>query len=169
MTDTILRGDLTRPRPAVSSKDKEDASKESAQKQTTSTAISLGKYTIISPSAILRPPIRQTASTYTPYPVKIGDHVLVGPNSVISAAQIHSHVVIGARCVLQPFCIIRENVRILDDTVVPANMIVPPGVVVGGRPARVLDEVGEGWGVEGARGAGWVEGGDLRDVVRGIK
>jgi dynactin 5 len=95
--------------------------------------------------------------------------VLIGPHSVISAAQIHSHVVVGARCVLQPFCVIRENVRILEDSVIPAGMVVPPGVIVGGRPAKVIDEVGEGWGVEGARGAGWIEGGDLREVVRDIK
>ena len=67
-----------------------------------------------------------------------------------------------------PFCIIRENVRILPDSVVPANMVVPPGVVVAGRPARIVGEVGEGFGVDGT-GEGYVEGGDLREVVRGIK
>jgi dynactin-5 len=174
MTDAIVRGDITRPRPtaSTSSTTKEsDGSKPdpAAQKQTSSTAIALGKYTIIAPSAILRPPARQTASGYTPYPLKIGDHVLVGPNSVISAAQVHSHVIIGARCILQPFCVIRENVRILDDSVVPAGMVVPPGVVVAGRPARIVDDVGEGWGVEGAKGADWTPGGDLKEVVRGVK
>lgn len=75
---------------------------------------------------------------------------------------------IGSRCILQSFCIIRENVKILDDSVIPANMVVPPGVVVGGRPARILGEVGEGWGV-GVGGEEWVEGGDLRGVVRGVR
>jgi dynactin-5 len=50
-------------------------------------------------------------------------------------------------------------------------MVVPPGVVVGGRPARIVGEVGEGWGVVVGGGGPeeWVEGGDLRGVVRSIK
>jgi dynactin 5 len=61
---------------------------------------------------------------------------------------------------------------VLDDSIVPAGMVVPPGVVVGGRPARIVGEVGEGWGVAVGGGGGaeeWVEGGDLRGVVRSIK
>ena len=88
----------------------------------------------------------------------------------MSAAQIHAHVHVGARCVLQAFCIIREHVRILDDSVVPAGMVVPPGVVVGGRPARIVGEQGEGWGVSSGQGGDeWVEGGDLRGVVKAVK
>jgi dynactin-5 len=98
----------------------------------------------------------------------------VGPNSVIQAAQISSHVHIGENCVLQPFCMIKENCKILPRTVVPANMVVPPNSVVGGRPGRIVGEVGEGWGVAvgasaGASGEGWVEGGDLRELVRSIR
>lgn len=49
-------------------------------------------------------------------------------------------------------------------------MIIPPGSVVGGRPGRVIDEVGEGWGAgSGGPGEEWVEGGDLRELVRSIK
>lgn len=106
--------------------------------------------------------------------MKIGDNVFIGSDSVIQSAQIASHVHIGDHVVLQPFCIIRENVKILPFTVVPANMVVPPGVVVGGRPARIIGETGEGWGVMSAAiGAtdedGWVEGGDLRELVRSIR
>lgn len=68
-------------------------------------------------------------------------------------------------------------------------MVIPSGSVVGGRPARVIGEVGEGWGVSGGGGSvgssggagagglgvggggekNWVEGGDLRELVRSIK
>lgn len=76
---------------------------------------------------------------------------------------------------------VKENVKVLPDTVIPGSMIIPPGSVVGGRPARILGEVGEGWGVSagGSAAAGlaiasggeknWVEGGDLRELVRSIK
>lgn len=69
---------------------------------------------------------------------------------------------------------IKENCKILPDTVVPPNMVIPPGSVVGGRPGRIIGEVGEGWGVSvGGIGAtdgdAWVEGGELRELVRSIR
>ena len=103
-------------------------------------------------------------------PMRIGDNVFIGPDSHISAAAISSHVHIGANCVLSALCIVREYSKILPDSVVPPGMTVPAGAVVGGRPATILGEVGEGWGVGGAmEGEEWVEGGDLRPLVRSIK
>lgn len=103
-----------------------------------------------------------------------------GPNCTISAINISSHVHIGANVTIHPFAIIKENVKILPNTVVPMNMVIASGSVVGGRPARVVGEVGEGWGVSGGGVAGglgvgggsedkWVEGGDLRELVRSIR
>ena len=58
---------------------------------------------------------------------------------------------------------VKDRVKILPGTVVPAGMVVPSGSVVGGRPGRVVGEVGEGWGVrEGG------EGGEGREVWRGV-
>jgi dynactin-5 len=169
MSDVHLRGDLVRPR-APTSTDAATATAAAAGSKPASstTAISIGKTTIISPSTVLRPPTRLSRGQWTPYPLKIGDQVFIGPQCVVSAALIHSHVHVGAGCVLMPFCIVRENVRILPGSVVPANMVIPPNSVVAGRPARVVGEVGEGWGVN-AVGEEWVEGGDLRDVVRGVR
>ena len=49
-------------------------------------------------------------------------------------------------------------------------MIIPPGSVVAGKPARIIGEVGEGWGQGGGgEGEEWIEGGDLRALVRSIK
>lgn len=87
---------------------------------------------------------------------------------------------IGERVTIGPFVIIKENVKILPNTVIPANMVIASGSVVAGRPARVIGEVGEGWGVSGGGSGGglgvggggeekWVEGGDLRELVRSIK
>jgi dynactin-5 len=75
---------------------------------------------------------------------------------------------------------VKENVKILPNTVSPAHMVISSGSVVGGRPARVIGEVGEGWGGDrtgaggglGVGGGGekqWLEGGDLRELVRSIK
>lgn len=103
-------------------------------------------------------------------PMRIGDNVFIGPNSHISSASISNHVYVGAGSVLSPLCIVKEGSKILPDTVVPPGMTVPAGTVVGGRPGRVLGEVGDGWGQGGGgEGEEWVEGGDLRALVRSIK
>lgn len=114
--------------------------------------------------------MRQSRGQMTYYPLRIGDNVFIGPGSHVASLSISSHVHIGEGCVLSPFSIIKENCRILPGTVVPPAMVVPPGSVVAGKPARVIGEVGEGWGQGGGgEGEEWVEGGDLRALVRSIK
>lgn len=102
------------------------------------------------------------------YPVKIGDNVFIGPGTYVASAGISSHAHIGANCVLSPFCIIKEGARVLPDSVVPPNMIVPAGCIAAGRPARIISEIGDGAG-QGGTIDEWVEGGDLRELVRSIK
>ena len=95
---------------------------------------------------------------FSHYPLKIADHVFVGPSSIIEAALIGSHVNIGASVVVGKFAIIKDYVRILDGSVVPPNMVIPSFSVVAGRPARVVGEIAEGE----------VDGMDLREVYRGV-
>lgn len=122
-----------------------------------------------SSSAHLSPQMRkfglQHACAYT--------YLYAGPNSQISSISISSHVHIGPNCILHPFSIVKENVKILPNTVVPANMVIPSGSIVAGQPARVVGEIAEGWGVSGGGGVGggpeWTEGGDLRELVRSIR
>lgn len=92
------------------------------------------------------------------YPLKIVDHVFIGPSSIIEAALIGSHVHIGSNCVVGKFAIIKDFVKILDGTVVPPNMVIPSFSIVAGRPGRVIGEVAEGE----------IEGFDLREVYRAI-
>ncbi|OCK84345.1 dynactin subunit 5 [Lepidopterella palustris CBS 459.81] len=171
--DVHLRGDLHPSRPAPSS------SNNGPARDAPPTSISIGRCTVVSAGCVVRPPSRVSRGAVHYYPMKIGDNVFIGPNTTISAISISSHVHIGAGCVIHPFAIIKDNVKILPNTVVPAHMVIPSGSVVAGRPARVVGEVGEGWGVSaggagggalgGAGGQGWVEGGDLRELVRGIR
>lgn len=104
------------------------------------------------------------------YPMRIGDNVFIGQGTHVSSATISSHVHIGENCVLGAFSMLKEHSKVLPNTVVPPNMIVPPGTIVGGRPARIIGEVGDGYG-QGTAGEGeeWIEGGDLRSLVRSIK
>lgn len=77
-------------------------------------------------------------------PLRIGDHVFVGENSVVQAATIGSHVHIEANAVVGEFAIVKDYVRILEGTVVPANMVIPSFSIVAGQPGRVIGEVPEG-------------------------
>lgn len=129
-----------------------------------------GSATVVSTNCTIRPPMRLSRGQMTFYPTRIGDNVFVGPGTHISAISISSHVYIGANCVLSPFCAIKECCKILPNTVVPAHMMVPPGSIVAGRPGKIVGEVGDGWGQGGGgEGEEWVEGGDLRPLVRSIK
>ncbi|KAF2153883.1 dynactin [Myriangium duriaei CBS 260.36] len=158
MAEVCLRGDLHR----FSCSDGVDKGP--------TTSISIGRYAVVATGTTLRPPCRISRGQMAYYPIRIGDNVFIGPSCMISAISISSHVYIGANCVLSPFCIIKENCKVLPNTVVPANMVVPPSSVVGGNPGRVIDDVGEGWGAgTGGPGEDWVEGGDLRELVRSIK
>lgn len=164
MAGVCLRGDLCRkPEPPSSTSD----GKEKSQPNT---AISIGRATVISTNCTIRPPMRLHKGQMTYIPMRIGDNVFIGPSSHISCASISSHVWIGANCVLESMCIVKEFSKIMPGTVVPPGMTVPAGAVVAGRPARIVGEVGDGWGQGGGmEREDWVEGGDLRPLVRSIK
>ncbi|KAF2005618.1 trimeric LpxA-like protein [Amniculicola lignicola CBS 123094] len=170
MADVHLRGDLHPTRAAPSTSGKEPIT----------TSISIGRCTVISTGSVIRPPSRISRGEVHYYPMKIGDNVFIGPHCTISAISISSHVHISHHVTIHPFAMIKENVKILPHAVIPANMVIPSGSVVGGQPARVVGEVGEGWGVGGGVSGGigggekggekgWVEGGDLRELVRSVK
>ncbi|KAK0336755.1 hypothetical protein LTR91_014130 [Friedmanniomyces endolithicus] len=160
MAGAILRGDLHR---------KSDRPAE-GEKGAPITAINIGRASVISTDCTIRPPMRMSRGQMTFYPMRIGDNVFIGTGTHVSALSISSHVHVGANCVLSPFCVIKESCKILPDTVVPPHMVIPPGSIVAGRPARVVGEVGEGWGQGGGgEGEEYVEGGDLRALVRSIK
>ena len=78
------------------------------------------------------------------HPLKLSDHVFVGASSIIEAALIGNRVYIGANCHIGKFVMIRDCVRILEGSVVPAGMVIPSFSVVAGRPARVVGELAEG-------------------------
>ncbi|TVY85660.1 Dynactin subunit, partial [Lachnellula willkommii] len=98
-------------------------------------------------------PANTQHSWFSHYPLKIADHVFIGPSSVIEAALIGSHVSIGANCTIGKFAIIKDYVKVLDGTVVPPNTVVPSFSIVAGRPGRVVGEIAEGE----------IEGMDLRE------
>ena len=83
--------------------------------------------------------------------MKIGDHVHIGANSVVEAAQIGNHVEIGKNCVIVSrqcrsafirqlkamqgkFTIIKDCAKIADNTIIPPNTVVPALSLFAGNP-----------------------------------
>lgn len=60
-------------------------------------------------------------------------------------------------------CIIRDWAKVLEGAVVAPGTVVMSGLVFGGRPAREVGEVGEGWGAHEG-----MEGGDLRELWKSV-
>ncbi|KAG9235453.1 dynactin [Amylocarpus encephaloides] len=147
--EVIIRGDLLRTYPSSSG----DGGKGGHP-----VAVAIGRYCFFARACDLRPPGKMYKGTFSHYPLKIADHVFIGPSSIIEAALVGSHVNIGANCIIGKFVIIKDFVRVLNGTVVPPNMVIPSFSVVAGIPGRVVGEVSEGE----------VDGFDLRDIYRSI-
>ncbi|KAG6099632.1 hypothetical protein E4U31_004314 [Claviceps sp. LM219 group G6] len=137
--EVMIRGDLVRTAPPPSS-----STSPSTTALPSSTAVAIGRYCFLSRGVLLRPPGRLYKGSYTYMPLRLGDHVFVGQNSVVQAATIGNHVRIGQDCTVNEFAIVKDYVRILDGAVVPSFMVIPSFSVVAGRPARVVGEVAEG-------------------------
>ncbi|EOO04186.1 putative dynactin subunit 5 protein [Phaeoacremonium minimum UCRPA7] len=132
--EVMIRGDLARSIQSSSS----------GGAPANNTAVAIGRYCFLSRGCCLRPPGRMYKGAFTYMPLRMGDHVFVGQGSVVQAATIGNHVHIGQAVVVGEFAIIKDYVRILDGTVVPANMVIPSFSVVAGQPARLIGEVPEG-------------------------
>ena len=143
----IIRGDIVKSAPPAA-----PSAADAKAKPANAVSIQCGRYVYIHPNVTLHPPTYYRQGHSTPQPLRISDYVTIGEGSVISAGQIGRNVEIGKRCSLGNLCMIKDCTKILDDTVIPAMSQWPGGVVIGGRPARIVGEIGDGWGA--------VEGGD---------
>ncbi|EIT76646.1 trimeric LpxA-like protein [Aspergillus flavus] len=148
--EAVIRGDLYRT--STSSGASGDQGGQQPATSTPSVAITIGRYSYISKQAVLRPPSRLHRGVHSFYPLKIGDHVFVGERAVVEAASVGNHVHIGRDAVIGSMAILKDFAYVLDGAVVAPGMVVPSWCVVGGAPARIVGEVGEGYGVEGAEG-----------------
>jgi len=83
--------------------------------------------------------------------MKIGDYVHIGANTVVEAATIGNHVVIGKNCVIVrlpncqsivftgrvvqgKFTIIKDCAQVADNTVIPPNTVIPALALFAGSP-----------------------------------
>jgi dynactin-5 len=131
-SEAMIRGDLVRTAPSSSSA------------PSSNTAVAIGRYCFLSRGVLLRPPGRLYKGEFTYMPLRMGDHVFIGQNSVVQAASIGNHVSIGQSCTINEFAIIKDYVKILDGTIIPSSMVIPSFSIVAGQPGRVIGEIPEG-------------------------
>ncbi|EIW80314.1 dynactin subunit p25 [Coniophora puteana RWD-64-598 SS2] len=121
----IIRGDLRRTGPGHT------------------VVIAMGRYCVVGEGCIIRPPYKTYKGNFNYYPMKIGDHVHIGQNSVVEAATIGNHVTIGKNCVIGKFTIIKDCAQIADGTVVPPNTVIPALALFAGSPGRLVEDLPE--------------------------
>ncbi|EPQ29998.1 uncharacterized protein PFL1_02671 [Pseudozyma flocculosa PF-1] len=149
----VIRGDLKRSLPSSSSSapsssatsasgpGAEATPRERAPQQTI--VVMIGRYCLLDEGCVIRPPYKTYRGQFSYYPLKMGDHVSIGANSVVEAAALGSHVEVGANCVIGRFVMIKDCVRILDNSVVAPNTVIPPYSIYGGSPAKLVGELPE--------------------------
>ncbi|KAJ1651756.1 hypothetical protein IWQ61_007757 [Dispira simplex] len=105
--------------------------------------IAIGRYCLLGENSVIRPPHKTYKGVFSYYPMKIGDYVTIGENSIVEAANIGNHVQIGKNCIIGRFTIIKDGCRIEDHTVVAPNTVIPSFSVYSGSPGRLVGELPE--------------------------
>ncbi|KAF8270158.1 dynactin subunit p25 [Lactarius quietus] len=126
----IIRGDLKRAGPGHA------------------VVISLGRYCLppprhLSRRRLPRPPYKTYRGAFNYYPMKVGDFVHIGANTVVEAATIGNHVEIGKNCVIGKFTIIKDCAKIEDNTIIPPNTVIPALTLFSGSPAHFIEDLPE--------------------------
>ncbi|KAJ1910027.1 hypothetical protein IWQ60_010873 [Tieghemiomyces parasiticus] len=124
-TDCVIRGDLRRAGPSQA------------------VVIAIGRYCLLGQRSIIRPPHKTYKGVFSYYPMKIGDHVMIGERSIVEAANIGSYVEIGRNCIIGRFAMIKDGCRIEDNTVIAPGTVVPSFSVYAGNPGRLVGELPE--------------------------
>lgn len=106
-------------------------------------AVTIGRYCLISKGCTLSPPSKTIKGQQQYWPLKIGDYVHIGEESLVEAASIGSYVHIGNRCRIGNFCTIKDGVWVEDDTDLPPFSVIAPLSLVSGKPGLVQDELPE--------------------------
>ncbi len=105
--------------------------------------ITIGSSSVIDTGAVLRPSLNSIKPPFEYKALKIGSNCYIGKNSIICALEIGKNVYVGKNCILADRVEVGSNVKILDDTYIPADTKVPDNCVFGGKPGKYLGEITE--------------------------
>ena len=103
--------------------------------------IEIGECSIICENAVLR----ATASGNREYPVIIGDHVFVSPQTTLIGCEIESNSYVATGVTILQGAIVQSGAAVAvgafvhASTVVPANYFIPPNNIAIGDPIRIYN------------------------------
>jgi len=99
--------------------------------------IEIGDYVCVQDNAVIRP-----ADVYNKgvryLPVKVGNHVIIGHNSLLHGCTVRDNCVVGAGAIVFNGAKLRSGTLVGMGAVVLANVVVPSRTIVVGIPARPL-------------------------------
>ncbi|KAI9292225.1 dynactin subunit P25 [Neoconidiobolus thromboides FSU 785] len=107
------------------------------------TTLFLGRSTFFEKNVTIRPPFKFYKREFIYSPIKIGDFVYIGENSIVNAISIGNNVNIGKNCVIGRNSIIKNCVKILDDTVIPPDAVISSFSIISGSPAKQVGELSD--------------------------
>jgi dynactin-5 len=106
--------------------------------------INMGIFVIAKEDVILRPTFNKGKNGKLKYvSLSIGDYVFIDKRTIVCSFKIGNGVHIGKDCVIGHRSVLKDNCKILDGSVVPADTVIPPFTVWGGRPAVMVGELPE--------------------------
>ena len=105
--------------------------------------ISLEKFVILCENVVIHPSLNNINAPYEYRPLNIGRYTFIGKNSIISSLKIGDHVYIGENCILSDRTKVGDNVKILDNTYVPCDMVLVEYGIYEGYPARLVGRLDE--------------------------
>lgn len=111
----------------------EGAILQSQPMDTSSYAISIGKYSYLGKNCKIMPPMVKPG-IYSP--VTIGGYCIIGENSSINCLTIGNRVLIEPNCQLQNLSVIYDCCFIEAGTIIPTRLVVPPYSKVSGVPGK---------------------------------
>uniref|UniRef100_A0A7S4KMN9 Dynactin subunit 5 n=1 Tax=Paramoeba aestuarina TaxID=180227 RepID=A0A7S4KMN9_9EUKA len=105
--------------------------------------VTVGKYCLIGRQTVIRPPFKNISGGLVFFPMKIGDYVTIGEQTVLSAAVVEDNVRIGKDCIIGKRCVLKASCEIADGTILPPDTTVPSFTKYGGHPGTVIGELPE--------------------------
>ena len=106
--------------------------------------VELGSYCYLDTRCILRPFSRMTSTGMAFFPLKLGNFVYIGSDTVVEAASVGNYCVVEANAVLGSRCQLSDICKVLRNSVVLPDTVIPSYAVYGGNPAVYVRSLPEG-------------------------
>jgi len=107
--------------------------------------LKLDKYVYIDEETSVIPPAVANADMLAKryIPMSIGSYSYIGRFCTVEASSIGLGCYISDNCILSSRCILKDYVKVEPGTVIPADAVIPPFVIIRGDPYQVIGELPE--------------------------